>query len=61
MLHKWTEFLPVFIVRWLALRYCERFTYSYEGRVPRTFAVARPGLMFKVDQDIPDVNTAEKE
>lgn len=31
MLNKFTELLPLFIVRWLAVRYCERIPYAYEG------------------------------
>lgn len=49
MLHKWTEILPLFVVRWLALRHCERFNYKYEGRVDRVFAAARPDVLFKVE------------
>ncbi len=49
MLAKWTEILPVFVVRWLAKKYCERVPYAYEGRVERKMAVARPDVLFKVD------------
>lgn len=28
MLHGWTEILPLFIVRWLAVRHCERVISS---------------------------------
>lgn len=51
MLAKWTELLPLFVVRWLASRYCERVPYHYEGQVHRTFAVARPDVLFKVDHN----------
>lgn len=48
MLSKWTELLPLFIVRWLAHRYCERVTYSYEGRIERVVATARPDVLIKL-------------
>lgn len=50
MLAKWTELLPVFVVRYLAKKYCERFIYYYEGRVPRIFACARPDVFIKIDE-----------
>lgn len=49
MLHKWTEILPLFIVRYLAKKYCERFPYYYEGRVERIFAQVRPDVFIKID------------
>jgi hypothetical protein len=48
MLGKWTEILPLFIVRILAKRYCERVSYSYEGRVERICATARPDVLIKI-------------
>jgi hypothetical protein len=48
MLGKWTEILPLFIVRILAKRYCERVSYSYEGRVLRMCATARPDVLIKI-------------
>lgn len=48
MLSKWTEILPLFIVRILAKRYCERVPYAYEGRVQRTCATARLDVLIKV-------------
>ena len=48
MLSKWCELLPLFVVRWLAVRYCGRVGYAYEGRVERTFAVARPDVLVKL-------------
>jgi hypothetical protein len=50
MLAKWTEILPVFVVRWIALRYCERFDYSYGSSVPFVLVAARPDVMFKVEK-----------
>ena len=46
MLGKWTELLPLFVVRWLALRYCERFRFktSPELRV----AMPRPDVLVKL-------------
>lgn len=48
MLSKWTEVLPLFIVRWLAKRYCERVPYSYESREERVVATARPDVLIKL-------------
>lgn len=48
MLAKWTEILPVFVVRWIARRYCERVPYGYEGREQRMMATARPDILIKV-------------
>lgn len=47
MLAAWTEILPLFIVRWLALRYCERVPVMREAN-QRTMAVARPDVYIKV-------------
>lgn len=50
MLGKWTEILPLFLVRILAKKYCERVDYRFEGTVKRSFAVARPDVLIKVDK-----------
>ena len=50
MLARWVNVLPVFVVRWLAIRYCERFPWYYEGRVKRTFVVALPDCYFKLPE-----------
>jgi hypothetical protein len=47
MLGKWTELLPLFVVRWLALRYCERVPFEREGNA-RVAAVARPDVLVRV-------------
>ena len=44
MLAKWIEILPLFVVRWLALRKCERFTLTRGAVV----AGARPDVLFYV-------------
>ena len=46
MLGKWTEIVPLFVVRWLALRYCKRFYFktSPELRV----AMPRPDVLVKL-------------
>lgn len=47
MLARWTELLPVFVVRWMAIKLCERvivFRKTHE----RVVAVARPGVYFLV-------------
>lgn len=49
MLAKWVEILPLFIVRWLALRYCERVLAFREDH-SRILAVARPDVYIKVEQ-----------
>ena len=47
MLGRWTEILPLFVVRWLALRYCERVPFEREGNA-RVAAVARPDVLVRV-------------
>lgn len=47
MLAMWTEILPLFVVRWLALRMCERVPMSREGNA-RIVAVARPDVYIKI-------------
>ena len=47
MLAKWTEILPLFIVRWLALQVCERVGHEREGNL-RILAVARPDVLILV-------------
>ena len=49
MLAKWTELLPLIVVRYLAKKYCERMPYYYEGKVLRVVAVARPDVLIKID------------
>jgi len=44
MLAKWVEILPLFIVRWLARRYCERVSIHREAH-PRIAAIARPDVL----------------
>jgi hypothetical protein len=48
MLAKWTEILPVFVVKWLAKRYCQRVSYYYEKRGERKFATAYPDVLIKL-------------
>lgn len=45
MLAAWTEILPLFVVRWLALRLCERVPISREGH-GRQAAIARGDVLF---------------
>jgi len=49
MLSKWTEILPLFVVRWLALRICERVIAMRETNA-RVFAVARPDVLVRVSE-----------
>lgn len=48
MLAKWTEILPLMVIRWLAKRHCERVPYYYEGRVQFKVAIARPDVLIKL-------------
>lgn len=48
MLHKWIEILPLFVVRILAKRFCERLNDHYENGQPRVFMAARPDVFFKL-------------
>ena len=50
MLAVWTELLPLFVIRWIAKRYCERVPYSYEGRVTFLVATARPDVLIKLKE-----------
>ncbi len=50
MLAAWTEILPLFIVRWLAKKYCERVPVMREIN-PRTFAVARPDILIRCEAE----------
>jgi hypothetical protein len=54
MLGKWTEILPLFVVRWLALRYCERVPFEREGNA-RVAAVARPDVLVRVPPKLRDM------
>jgi len=49
MLAKWTEILPLFVIRWLALGGCERVIAFREGH-DRVFAVARPDVLIRVKE-----------
>lgn len=49
MLSRWTEILPLFVVRWLALRMCERMFVFREGN-ERTVALARPDVLIRVPE-----------
>ena len=49
MLAKWTWILPLFIVRWLALRYCEVLQIDREGKV--ICAVAHKDVLFKLPKE----------
>jgi hypothetical protein len=44
MLGRWTELLPLFVVRWLALRYCERITVGHGAIV----VTARPDVLVRI-------------
>ena len=49
MLAKWTEILPLFVIRWLAIQSCERVVTFREGS-ERVFAIARPDVLIRVKQ-----------
>jgi len=50
MLAKWTEILPLFVIRWLALGGCERVIVFREAN-ERVFAVARPDVLIRVKEE----------
>lgn len=45
MLAAWAEILPLFVVRWLALRRCERMTVDYGAIV----VTARPDVLIRAE------------
>jgi hypothetical protein len=47
VLGRWTEILPLFVIRWLALRMCERVPFGREGNAS-VAAVARPDVLIRV-------------
>lgn len=47
MLSIWVEILPLFLVRWLALRLCMRVSINREGNT-HWVAVARPDVLIKL-------------
>ena len=47
MLAMWTELLPLFIVRWLAKRMCERVSVQRDGHI-RWMATARPDVYIRI-------------
>lgn len=46
MLAKWTEILPLFVIRWLAISRCERVWASGDLVV----AMARPDVLIQVEK-----------
>lgn len=49
MLAKWTEILPLFVIRWLALQGCERMGIE-RGRDSLIVAVARPDVLIRIKE-----------
>lgn len=49
MLAKWTELLPLFLVRWLAIRRCERVRVYANLNA----ATARPDVLILVPKEQP--------
>lgn len=47
MLAKWTEILPLFFIRWLALNGCERILIGREDHT-RVAALARPDVLIVI-------------
>lgn len=45
MMGWWAELLPLFAVRWLAVRWCERMTIGGGGA---ELVTARPDVLFRV-------------
>lgn len=48
MLAKWANILPLFVVRWIATRYCERLYWHYENGIRQSLIYALPDCCFKV-------------
>lgn len=48
MLSEIFDYMPLFIVRWFALRNCEVSYFLLNGE---RFVQARPGVLFKIEQD----------
>ena len=51
MLAKWTEILPLFVVRWLALQVCGIMFIDRNGACI-VVAVARPGILVVADGEV---------
>lgn len=49
MLAAWTEILPLFVVRWLARRFCERFRFHAAPEVH--VVMARPDVLVEVPNE----------
>jgi len=49
----WTEILPLFVVRWLALRYCERFHFKTSPEL--LVAMPRPDVLVKLPPKLRDM------
>lgn len=50
MLSKWTEILPLFVVRWLAIQCCER-VFMFREANERIVAIARPDVYIKIGKE----------
>lgn len=53
MLAAWTELMPLFVVRWLARRHCEKFhlgSYQLHGARPGIFVMASQSAQAQKDQ-----------
>jgi hypothetical protein len=55
MLAAWTEILPMFIVRWLAVHMCERIRLE-PGWWAKTVVIARPDILIR----LPNVDPLKK-
>lgn len=47
MLGAWTEILPMFVVRWLARKYCKRAVAIKRNRQTIRFYTVRPDILIK--------------
>lgn len=54
MLARWMELLPLFVVRWLALRYCERLRLADAVEV----VMARPDVLVRTKTPNVEANRA---
>lgn len=49
MLARWTEILPLFMIRWFALQGCER-VIGFREWDASVFAIARPDILVRIPQ-----------
>jgi hypothetical protein len=53
MLRRWVQILPLFVVRWMALRWCERLPMEREGNT-RWVVCPLDGVYFRTAAPAPE-------